>query len=314
MGTLMKPFVDKQLTNVSNKLVPEGYISEMILPLITSKFTSGLLAGYGNDHLRILNTIAGGRQGYQMATTRTKTTQNYNIATHGLKDILTEEDIDNELEPFNAEVDLVDFLTTLLWMSKEKGLADVMTLTATYAVGNSVTLAGTDQYSDYANSTPLNDFAVARSAIKDKSGQVPDMVVMSWEVMQQLKYHPELVRSLGYADSRPGGLKNEELASVMEVKKIVVGTVTFNDAVEGQTDDLKPVWNKDIIFLVRPERGAKRQVSFGYRFQKQGQAPRRVTKEQLKDPVGAMKILVDDKYDQLISNSNAGYLIKNAVA
>ncbi len=313
-GTLMKPFVDKQLTNISNKLVNEDYIAEMVLPLVLSKFTVGTLAGYGNEHLRIVNDISGGRNKYRLATTRTKTTQTYNIETHGLKDILTEEDIDNELEPFDAQVDLTDHLTSLLWLSKEKGLADVMTLVATYDAGSTVTLAGVQQYNDFTNSTPLTDFINARATIKEKTGKVPDMAEMSWEVMNTLKYHPELVRSLGFADSRPGGLSVEELAKTLEVKKILIGKATFNDSVEGQADDLKPVWNKDIVFFVRPERGAKRQTSFGYRFQKQGQAPRRVTKETLQDPPGSMKILIDDKYDQLISNNKAAFLIKNAVA
>jgi len=67
------------------------------------------------------------------------------------------------------------------------------------------------------------------------------------------------------------------------------------------------------LFAVCPTSAAKRQVSLGYRFQ-QSTAPRRVTKVAVNDPVGATKILVDDKYDQLISNVDAGWLIKDAVA
>lgn len=310
-GTQNTAQVDKLLTNLSNKIVPLNYISEQILPLVNVVQSSGLIGSYGNSHLRIESDVTGGKNKYPQVQTRVYETQVYNITKHGLSDIVTEEDIANVESPFDAMSDTTDELTTKLWLGKEKGLADA--ITSTSVLTNNVTLSGTDQLSDYVNSDPLDAFSDARNAIYNKVGGAPDTAIMSWETWQKLRYHPKIVRALGFADNRPGGLQESELASVLEVKRLLIGAAVYNSAKEGQADSIAPVWGKDIVFAVCPQSSAKRQVSLGYRFQQFG-APRRVFKNKIDNPPNATEILVDDSYQQLISQANAGYLIKDAIA
>jgi len=146
MTTQNSAIVDKVLTQVSNKIVPVGYISEMILPMIPVKQTTGLLGGYGTSHLRIDSTITGGKNKFNQVNTRVFVTQSYQIQTHGLKDSLTIDDFANVEQPFDAEVDTTDELVSKLWLGKEKSLADVITDPA--IITQNITLAGTDQYND----------------------------------------------------------------------------------------------------------------------------------------------------------------------
>lgn len=311
VGSQQKAQVDKLLTGISNKIVPEDYISEEILPMVQVVQSSGLLGAYGNNHLRIETTITGGKNEYPRVDTRQYSTQQYFIQKHGLSDIISEEDFANVEAPFDAELDTTDELVTKLWLGKEKSLAD--TLTDTAIITQNVTLSGTDQYSDYTNSDPLADFATARSTIYGATGKVPDTAIMSWDVWNVLRYHPAFLESLGYNRMRPGGLTVEEVATSMDVKRLLIGKAVYNSAKEGQADAIAPVWGKHIIFAVAPMTAAKRQISLGYRFQQFG-GPRRVHKFPVQDPPNAKKILVDDSYEQLISNASAGYLIKDAIA
>lgn len=310
-GTQNKAQVDKLLTNLSNKIVPLNYISEQILPVVNVVQSSGLVGSYGSSHLRIESDITGGKNKYPQVQTRVYNTTTYNITKHGLSDIVTEEDKANVEQPFDAEADTMDELTTKLWLGKEKSLAD--TITDIAVLTNNVTLSGTDQLNDYDNSDPLDVFSDARSGVYGNVGTPPDTAIMSWETWQKLRYHPKIVRALGYADNRPGGLNESELASVLEVKRLLIGAAVYNSAKEGQADVIAPVWGKDIIFSVSPTSAAKRQVSLGYRFQQFG-APRRVFKNKVTNPPNATEILVDDSYQQLISQAEAGYLIKDAIA
>lgn len=310
-GSQQTAIVDKLLTNISNKIVPEGFICEQILPLVNVMQSSGKLGKYGNNHLRIETSLTGGKNKYKQVDTRNYSTQTYFVEKHGLKDIITEEDYANVEQPFDAETDTTDELTGYLYLEKEKGLAD--TLGDTGIITNNVTLSGTGQLNDFTNSTPLTVFATARSAVYNATGKAPDTAIMSWDVWNVIRYHPELVRSLGFADSRPGGLTEQDLAKALDVKRVLIGSAVYNAAKEGQADNIQSVWGKNIIFAVAPTSASKRQVSLGYRFQQFG-APRRVFKNDAVEPPMAKLVQVDDSYDMLISTAEAAYLIKNAIA
>ena len=311
VGTQSTAMVNKLLTNASYKINPVGYISEEIFPVVQVKQSTGLLGSYGNSHLRIETTITGGKGKYARVDTRSTSTQTYAITKHGLSDLVTEEDYANVEEPFNAESDTTSELMTKLWLGKEKGLAD--TLTDVTVLTNNVTLTGTDQYNDYANSDPLGDFGTARSTIYNAVGMAPDTAIMSWAVWNTLRYHPDFLTALGYKDQRPGGLTTDELARALDVERVLVGKAVYSSPKEGQADAIAAVWGKDIIFAVSPRTAAKGQISLGYRFQ-QFSGPRRVFKNAVSNPPNAYEILVDDSYQQLVSAANAGYLIKDAIA
>lgn len=265
MPTQMHALVDKFLTNVSNKITPQGYVSEEILPLINVQQYSGKIGKYGNDHLRIVNTLTGGKNEYPRVQTDVRSSDSYYIETHGLSDVVTDEDYRNVELPFDAERDSAVNLTTRLWLGKEKSLAD--TLGDMAIITQNVTLAGTNQYNDFTNSDPLGDFIDARNAIYASVGTAPDTVIMSWGVANTLRYHPALVRSLGYADNRVGQLTNDDLARALlpgiPNGRVLVGGAIYNSAKQGQADVLAPVWGKNIIFAVAPRNATIMQVSLG---------------------------------------------------
>ena len=312
MGTQDKAIVDKLLTNVSQMIKPVGFISEMILPVINVVQYSGKIGRYGNSHMRIETTISGGRNEFPLIETNTRTSDSYSLATHGLKDILTPEDFANVEKPFDARSDSVEDLTTRLFLGKEKGLADALTSTA--IITQNVTLSGTSQYSDYANSDPLGDFSTARSTIRSAVGTVPDTAVMDWATADMLRYHPDLLDNLGFKDSRPGGLNTDELAKAMGVRRVLIAEAVYNSAKKGQADVIAPVWGKHIVFGVMPEKPSKQQVTVGYRVQKSGEQPRQVFKNGMIQPPNSELIQVQDIYQQLITKAAAAYLIEDAIA
>lgn len=313
MPPLLAPFLDQQLTGISTKLIPEGFIAESILTLATAKNTTGKIAGYTKDHLRIANTVAGSRGTYPRIEVSTSRTDTYNIVTHGLSTLLVEEDFDNSITPFDPRRDATEDLTLMLQLGKEKALADTLGLTGTYASGNFVTLSGVDQYNDYVNSDPLTDFSNARSAIWNKSGKLPNKAIMSWPVYNMLRYHPKILE-VGFKYNRSGQLSQQDLAMILEVDTILIGTSVYNSAKQAQTDVMAPVWGKHLILVYAPDAASLKMQTFGFRVQKAGQSPRRVLRSVKDEPPGSELIQVDDKYDQLIIDNTCGYLIQNAIA
>lgn len=308
----LKAQVDKLLSGVSSGYFPKGYISELVLPTVESKQSSGLLGKYGTGHLRIENAVKGGRGKYRRVETQVRSTQQYLIEGHGLEGFVSEDDYSNVEEPFDAESDETEGLTTVLWLEKEKLLAD--TLTSTSVLTQNVTLSGTSQFSDYNNSDPVAVITTGINAIIDGCGEEPNLIIMDLKVFKKLRFHPQLLDALGYKYNRPGGLKEQEVADALGIERILVARARYESAVEGQTSALLPCWGKHIVLCVAPESAKKMQQSIGYMVRKIGSSPRKVYKEANFNPPNSTKVLVEDQYDMLISNATCGYLIENAIA
>lgn len=308
----MTAIIDKLLTNVSSMYVPQGYISEQILPLVTTKQKTGKLAKYGSNHLRIEHSLAGGRGKYRRVEPIVRSNVGYEIESHGLEGLVTEDDYRNVELPYKAEEDEVMGLSTLIWLNKEYALASVLGNTS--ILTQNTTLVGAAQLNNYTTSDPISVFNAARIAIYNGCGTPPDLAWMDWQTANTLAYHPGILEALGYTQNRAGQLSPAELAKAMGVERLLIGTAKYNSAKEGQTDVLASVWGKDIGFGVCPTKSSTYQTSLGYRVALEGQSQKRVFKYDVNNPPNSTGILCDDSYDFLISNVGAGYLVKNAIA
>lgn len=310
--SVLRALVDKLLTNVSQAYVPEGFVSEMILPQLKVVQSSGKIGKYGNQHLRIVSTLMGGKGKAKRVEIRQYSSDAYFIEPHGLEDVIAVEEYDNVEAPFDIESDVTMQLTTLLWMGKEKALAD--TLTDSGIMTQNTTLAGVTQWSDYVNSDPIGDIRTAKKTIRDNSGAKADMMLMDENVADVLRYHPKILRNLGFADNRAGQLTDQDLAKAFNVKRFIVADVVYNSAKEGQADSLTPLWGKNVIIAACPEKPNKLQKSLGYYVVKTSEGPRKVYKQPVTNPPDAKSIIVKDSYDMVLTDVKCGYLIKAAIA
>ena len=304
--------IDQLLTNVSNIYIPKGFISEQLFPYIGVKNTTGKLAKYGTSHLRLENTVKAGRGKFREVEPIVRLNSEYTIEGHGLEGMVTKEDYANVIAPYDAEKDETLGISTLLWVEKEYVLASALSNTA--VVTQYVTLVAGQQYSDYLNSTPVNDFTAARAAVYAGCGVQPNVAWMSWDVWNVLRFHPQLLDALGFKFNRPGGLQMDELALAMGVEKVLVADAKYESAKQNQTSALLSIWGKNIWFGVIPDSAQPYQVSAGYRLGYMGEQPRKVYKTNNFNPPGSTKILVEDNYDHFLSTVTALYMIQNAVA
>ena len=304
--------IDKFLTNASNMLLPQNYISEMILPIVPRKQTTGKIANYGNGHLRIENTLHIGEGPYARVDSITRDSDTYSIENHGLQGTITDEDFRNVEKPYDARIDEAIALTTHLWLGKEAGLANILQDPA--IITQNSTLAGNAQYNnrDHADSNPIEDMQTARDTMLDSIGQSPNAAVMSRKVFNALRFHAQLLNT-GFVQNRTGQLSGQELADVLELDQIFVGDAIFNSAKQGQAAVIAPVWGKDLIY-VKIGKPALRQKVLGWTIIKSGTKPRQVQRKKNFTPRGSEEISVDDNYDQLILNAECAFLIQDAIA
>jgi hypothetical protein len=234
------------------------------------------------------------------------------VEPHGLEEVLTPEEYNNVELPFDLERDAVMSLQMALFLGKEKALAD--SLTSTSVITQNTTLSGTSQWNDYTNSDPIGVANTAKKTIRAACGVAPDTIVADWGVLETLRYHPNILRNLGFADSRAGQLSNEDLARALGVRRILSADVMYNSAKEGQTEALASVWGKHMVFCVAPDSAAIDQKSLGYLVQLAGQSPRKVYKQAVVNPPESNSIIVKDSYDMVFTDVTCAYLVKDAIA
>src|SRR5688572_16215455 len=156
----MKAIVDQLLTGVSNSYQPQGYIGDNFFPLLRSAPFSGKIGSRGIGALRIVNSLAGGEGKFRRVKAVGIATTNFNIETHGLETVVTEEDYRNYSDAFDAEAAATQDLKTSLSLEKSLVISQMVTDPAVITPG--VVLSGTDKFSDYSLSNPVGVITAAK--------------------------------------------------------------------------------------------------------------------------------------------------------
>lgn len=202
-------------------------------------------------------------------------------------------------------------LQAKILLDKEQRAADLLT---TSNITNNVTLAGADKWTDKLNSDPAGVIETARAAIR-LSGVEADTLILGSSVAVALRQHPAIIERFKYVQK--GLLGVPELSSFFDIPNIVVAkAVKASNAatpVKGYVIDPEDA----LLFYSGADAQADEDLSFGKTFV-WSQAP---------GTVGGYGVIigrvpgvtaksetvgVDFYYDQKITATETGYLIKDA--
>ena len=309
-------FTSVPLTNVSLAYKPEGYISEKIAPLVQVKKDAGKIYSYGMDNLRIVPTIRSIWGKPQIVSTEVSSTDHYSLEDHVLGEFLAEEIVDNAENPLRPRTDTTEALTDRLWLDKEKALAT--TLTDTSVITQYTTLTGTDQWSDYTNSDPIDDINTGIDAVRSGSGKVPNIMVLAWDTSRKLMYHPAIKDMYPGAPKITHAMLLDGLAAMFGFDEVLVGKAQYNNSNKGWTDTLADIWTKVALMMYVEKRPTLKSRTLVNTYHTK--APRRA--QMLTQGSGSLELIqrksdyiqVSDKYDQVIVDATCAYLIDWAIS
>lgn len=307
----MKPLkknttIDQALTNISVKVTNEKYIAENVVPVVRVGDSSGKYYKYDKSHLRDVEDRRAPGSGTHQAESGMAAKGDYSTFEHSLKDIVPDEIQAQADSPLNPRVDATEDLTERLQIGKERRLASYMADTGN--LSNNTTLSGTDQWSDYANSDPIDDIKTARQSVQSSVLQKANTLVLGQEVYDELVDHPDVIDRVKY--SQFGDSDEAILSRLFKVDNVIIGSAGYNSADEGASDSLEYIWGKHAwILYVQPSPSLK-SISFGYYFKDEDRVVDRWYDEDRK----GTWVRVGESYDKGIVAADAGYLVKDAVA
>jgi hypothetical protein len=304
--TKSQVYVDPILTNISIAYQNAAYVCEKIMPLIKVAKDSGYYFVYSKAKFRPeSDNRAPSTRANRVDYGLTKATYGP-IMEHALEQDIPDEVVEQADNPLDPEFDATENVTERIIISKEIGLATILQDVA--QITQYTTLSGTNQWSDYANSDPINDVKTARQAVQSGCLKQANTMLISQYVFDILCEHPDVIDRIKYTQF--GTAAEEILARLFKVKNVIVAAAQYNTAKEGQTDSMSYIFGKHAWLLYIDPTPGIRKVSFGYTLYTK---PRKVDKW-YQQPEKATFVRVSDYYQQLVVAAGAAYFIQNAAA
>lgn len=201
-------------------------------------------------------------------------------------------------------------LTGLVQLDREIRVAGTVFNAANYAAANQATLAGTSQWSDYANSNPLQAIT---NALDTPLVRPNKMVIgrLAWTV---LRGHPKIVQAIGRSAQTAGNASLQQVADLLELQEILVGAAFYNTAKKGQPPVYARAWGKHASLLHIDSLAAQlQQPTYGWT----AQWGTRIAGD-LPEPKsglrGGVRVRSGESVQEVIVSTDAGYFFQNAVA
>jgi hypothetical protein len=313
--------IDQVLTQISVAWPNNGLVGNNLLPSVSVKKQSDKYYIFGRegwlpeDDNRAPGTVANEVVGLAVST------DTYYAREHSLQIPVTDEERENVDSPLAPDRDATEMVTSKIMLGREVAIKALVTATANYASGLSVTLAGGQQWNsaNYATSDPISDLRIGKTAVHARIFMEPNTLVVPYQVMSALEDHPDFLERIKYSERAI--FSPELLGAVLGFERVIVPGVGLNSANPGATPSLGYLWGKDVVMAWVPPRAGLKIPAFGYEFTWGTQYVDRWREEPRKSDL----IRASRRYDlKLVAQgepgssdagkSIAGYVIKAAIA
>lgn len=228
----------------------------------------------------------------------------------GLDDLIPQSDIDNAPENYDPLGKSVEQISNLIELGREVRVANLVFNAANYAAGSQQTLAGVNQFSDFANSDPIG---VLMDAL-DNMVMRGNIMTIGRQAYSILSRHPDIVKAAHGNSGDKGVAHRQAIIELFELEDILVGEARINSAKKGQAANLQRAWGKHISLQYRDVMADTRT---GMTFALTAQHGTRVagTKEDSDIGLrGGQRVRAGESVKELITANDLAFFIQNAVA
>lgn len=309
--------VDVPLTNLSTAYLQsqDAFIASKVFPIVpvqkqTDKFYTYTKNDWFRDEaqLRADATESAG-SGYGLSTST------YSCDVYAMhKDIgyQTRANADSQI---NLDRDATEFVTQRLLLRQEIQFVTDFFTTSVWGTDSTPS----NLWSDFTNSDPIEDIETGKETILSVTGQMPNTLVLGYQVYRKLKNHPDIIQRIQYTTAVTGRTVTPELlAAMFDVDRVLIARAIKATNNEGETAAYSFTHGKHaLLAYVAPSPGLL-TPSAGYMFSWQG------VSDGLGANIGVRRIDMPTKraeriegevaFDNKIVGADLGYFFSGAVA
>ena len=304
---------DIPLTNVSQayRNDPAQFIAEQVAPVVMVPKKNFNIYFYGKENLKQVVDDTRTRFGETRQAQASYSSKAFGpLRGHELMDgIDFDQDVMTEA-PLDMEVDIVNFLSEQMALTKEIALATTLADTSKLTINT--TLSGTSQWSDYANSTPFEDLKTGAQQQRLNGLRPANTLIFSYYTFSILQQHPDLIERVKYSNVASLTLElMQQLFGQFGINKILVSSAAYDTAAENLTASNSFVWGKHCwLAYITPTPGLRTVNGANHFTLEQG----RYVDSWFEQKRKTKWIRNNDYYHAEVVGPEAFYLIKNAVA
>lgn len=304
---------DIPLTNVSQayRNDPLQFIAEKVFPVVTVPKKEFNIYYYGKENLKKVTNDRRTRFGETPIVDFSTSSKPFGpLTSHEIRGGIDFDQDTMTEAPLDAEIDIVNNLSEVMALNKERAVAGVMGDTS--VMTQNTTLSGTDQWSDYGNSSPFTDLQTAANDQRLNGLRPANTLIMSYYTFSVLQQHPDLLERVKY--SNIASLTLELMTSLFGqfgIQNILVSSAVEDSAAEGLDASNDFVWGKNVWLAYVTGGPSLRTVNGGYLFTLENG---RYVDSWFEQGKKTKWIRNNDYYLPEVVGPEAFYLIKNAVA
>lgn len=304
-----------QYTAIALAYANREMIADQVLPRLTVNAREFKWDKHEKSSLFQVPSTLVGRKGQPNEVEFKATEETSSVGDYGLDDVVPREDIEAAagkpgLDPLGRATEGV---TQLIMLDRESRAADLVFNPSTYPSGNKVQLSGNDQWNEYAQtaSDPVEDILTAK-----ESALMPfNTCVMGEAVWFALRRHPKLLAAYYPVNASGSGvLTLQQFQELFEFERVLVGRAYKATSKPGQTLALGRVWGNHFAMMHQNPLATLRGngITFGAtaeystRFASTMDEPKTGLR-------GATRVRVGETVKELITASDCGYLIQDAI-
>ena len=318
--------VDQPLTNLTPAYAQsqENFIADKVFPTVGVSKQSDKYYIYDRANMNRTGDVA--KLAPRTEVNRigmTISNSSYFADVYGLGMDFDEQTLANEDAALDIRSAGAETLAMRLMIHREEQFATNFFSTGVWGTDN--TLSGNDQWSDYTNSTPIQDVTAARRAVQLASGGFkPNTMVVGKEVRDKLINHPDILARLngGATVTNTALITDAKLAEIFEVENFYVMEAVKNSSVEGVAESNAFIGGKNALLAHTPSTAGLMSPAAGLTFawnnlegvNNLGITVESFSDDALKRQQIAEMIQVKMSYDMKVVGADLGYLFAAAVA
>ncbi|HYE91766.1 MAG TPA: hypothetical protein VEA38_12130 [Terriglobales bacterium] len=252
-GTFNRPDLGQRFEEFDLLASSKGYIGTQVLPLFDASLQSANFTTLPIEALLAdvdLSRAPGG--GYHGDDFQ------FEQDSFSTKEYGTEQRVDDReraIYQYAIDIETISRDRAMLRIARglEKRIAAAVFNTTTWT--GALTTAVTNKWSNFTNATPIDDVHNAMNTVRERIGELPNVLIIDWKTMRRLSLCNQLVERLKYwggDDPNVSGLaKAEVLAHALGIERVIVAGGMKNTADKGQTASLSAVWSATQAMVAR---------------------------------------------------------------
>lgn len=316
--------VDAVLSNISVAYIPhqEFFISSRCFPQVpvehqTNKYWKYTKEDWFRDEAqRRADASESSGSGYNLGT------DSYSCDVFAHHKDVGDKTRANADKGLNLDEDATRFVTTRLLLRQEIQWVTDAFKTGVWAtditgVAGAPGAGQATQWSDYANSDPIEDIETGKETILGQTGYMPNVLVLGYQVWRKLKNHPLFIDRIKYTSSE--AVSKEIVARYLEVDEILIAqSIKVTSKEKAATPVFAFVFGKAALLMYRNPNPGLLEPSAGYTFVWNG------VSGDLGLPVGISSFRIEEKkadrvegeaaWDNKIVATDMGYFFTSIVA